>query len=196
MSRTAAIHRKTAETDICLSLTLDCQEPSEINTGIGFLDHMLTLLARHGFMKLDVKAEGDLDVDSHHTAEDIGIVLGQALKEALGNKAGIRRYGTMTLPMDDTLMLCALDLSGRPWLNMDVRFTVPRLGTLDSEMIREFFYAVAVHAGMNLHFVQMAGENNHHIAEAMFKAFGQALDMAVTVDPRIQGVRSSKGSLE
>ncbi len=194
--RTSTINRVTAETDIHLSLTLDCQEPSEIDTGIGFLDHMLTLFAKHGFMQLKIKAKGDLEVDSHHTAEDIGIVLGDAIKEALGTKEGIRRYGTMTLPMDETLMLCALDLSGRPYLNMDVTFTVPRLGTLDTEMIREFFYAVSVHAGMNLHFVQMAGSNNHHIAEAMFKAFGQAMDMAVTVDPRIQGVRSSKGSLE
>ncbi|MCR5005011.1 MAG: imidazoleglycerol-phosphate dehydratase HisB [Clostridiales bacterium] len=194
--RTSTINRVTAETDIHLSLTLDCQEPSEIDTGIGFLDHMLTLFAKHGFMQLKIKAKGDLEVDSHHTVEDIGIVLGDAIKEALGTKEGIRRYGTMTLPMDETLMLCAMDLSGRPYLNMDVTFTVPRLGTLDTEMIREFFYAVSVHAGMNLHFVQMAGSNNHHIAEAMFKAFGQAMDLAVTVDSRIQGVRSSKGSLE
>lgn len=194
--RTSTINRTTAETDIRLTLTLDCQEPSEIDTGIGFLDHMLTLFAKHGFMQLKVKAKGDLEVDCHHTVEDIGIVLGDAIKEAIGTKEGIRRYGTMTLPMDETLIVCALDLSGRPYLNMDVTFTVPRLGTLDTEMIREFFYAVSVHAGMNLHFVQMAGSNNHHIAEAMFKAFGQAMDMAVTVDPRIQGVRSSKGSLE
>ena len=193
--RTSKIIRKTAETSIELALTLDCQEPSVINTGVGFLDHMLTLFAKHGFLKLDVKASGDLEVDCHHTVEDIGIVLGQAIKEAVGDKAGIRRYGTMTLPMDETLMVCALDLSGRPYLNMDVEFTVPRLGTLDTEMIREFFYAVSVNAAMNLHFVKLAGQNNHHIAEAMFKAFGQAMDMAVTVDPRIQGVRSSKGSL-
>ncbi len=196
MSRQAVIHRVTAETDVRVELVLDRQEPSVIHTGVGFLDHMLTLFARHGFLQLNVQAEGDLDVDCHHTVEDIGIVLGQALKEALGDKAGIRRYGTMTLPMDETLMVCALDLSGRPYLNMDVEFTVPRLGTLDTEMIREFFYAVSYSAGMNLHFVKLAGGNNHHIAEAMFKAFGQALDMAVTVDPRIQGVRSSKGSLE
>lgn len=196
MNRTAALHRVTAETDIRLELTLDSQEPSRIDTGIGFLDHMLTLFARHGFLSLQVEAKGDLEVDCHHTVEDIGIVLGQALRQALGDKAGICRYGTMTLPMDETLMLCALDLSGRPYLNMDVEFTVARLGTLDTEMIREFFYAVTYNAGMNLHFVKLAGLNNHHIAEAMFKAFGQALDMAVTVDPRIQGVRSSKGSLE
>lgn len=193
--RSAKIVRKTAETDIELELVLDSQEPSVIDTGIGFLDHMLVLFAKHGFMQMKVKAKGDLEVDCHHTVEDIGIVLGQAIKEAVGDKKGIRRYGTMTLPMDETLMLCALDLSGRPYLNMDVEFTVERLGTLDTEMIREFFYAIAVNAGMNLHFVKMAGSNNHHIAEAMFKAWGQAMDMAVTVDPRITGVRSSKGSL-
>lgn len=193
--RTAKIHRQTAETDIKLELTFDCTEPSIIQTGVGFLDHMMTLFAKHGFLQLNVEAKGDLEVDCHHTVEDIGIVLGQAIKEALGDKAGIRRYGTMTLPMDDVLMLCALDLSGRPYLNMDADFTVLRLGTLDTEMIREFFYAVSVNAGMNLHFVKMAGSNNHHIAEAMFKAFGQAMDMAVSIDPRIQGVRSSKGSL-
>lgn len=193
--RRAKIVRKTAETAIELELILDSQEPSVIDTGIGFLDHMLILFAKHGFMQLKIKAEGDLEVDCHHTVEDIGIVLGQAIKEAVGEKNGIRRYGTMTLPMDETLMLCALDLSGRPYLNMDVEFTVDRLGTLDTEMIREFFYAVAVNAGMNLHFVKLAGSNNHHIAEAMFKAWGQSMDMAVTVDPRITGVRSSKGSL-
>ena len=193
--RSAKITRKTAETDISLELVLDSQEPSSIDTGIGFLDHMLVLFAKHGFMQLNIKARGDLEVDCHHTVEDIGIVLGQAIKEAVGDKKGIRRYGTMTLPMDETLMLCALDLSGRPYLNMDVEFTVERLGTLDTEMIREFFYAIAVNAGMNLHFVKMAGSNNHHVAEAMFKAWGQAMDMAVTVDPRITGVRSSKGSL-
>lgn len=193
--RRSKIVRKTAETSIELELVLDSQEPSSIETGIGFLDHMLVLFAKHGFMQLQVKAKGDLEVDTHHTVEDIGIVLGQAIKEAVGDKKGIRRYGTMTLPMDETLMLCALDLSGRPYLNMDVEFTVERLGALETEMIREFFYAIAVNAGMNLHFVKMAGSNNHHMAEAMFKAWGQAMDMAVTVDPRITGVRSSKGSL-
>lgn len=190
--REAAIYRKTRETDIQMRLTLDNQESSRIQTGIGFLDHMLTLFAKHGFMKLELTARGDLEVDCHHTVEDIGIVLGQAIRQAVGDKKGIKRYGTMTLPMDETLMVCALDLSGRPYLNMDVDFTVERLGTLDTEMIREFFYAVAQNAGMNLHFVRLAGGNNHHMAEAMFKAFGQALDMAVTVDPRIQGIRSSK----
>ena len=193
--RKATVQRKTSETDITVDFDLDGKGDSNIQTGIGFLDHMLTLFAKHGFFDLHVWAKGDLDVDCHHTVEDVGIAIGQALREALGTKEGIRRYGTMAIPMDETLMLCALDLSGRPYLNMEVAFTVPRLGALDTEMVGEFFYAVAANAGMNLHFKQLAGTNNHHLAESMFKAFGQALDQAVGIDGRIQGVRSSKGTL-
>ncbi len=193
--REAMIRRTTAETDVALTLVLDSEEKSLIDTGVGFLDHMLNLFARHGFLQMKLQAKGDLAVDCHHTVEDIGIVLGDAVRQALGKKEGIRRYGTMTLPMDDVLMLCAVDLSGRPYLNMQVEFPAQRLGTLDTEMIREFFYAVAVHAGMNLHFIRMAGSNSHHLAEAMFKSFGQALAEAVTLDPRVRGVRSTKGSL-
>lgn len=193
--RRAEIERVTGETSVKVVLELDGSGKAEISTGIGFLDHMLNLFARHGFLNLTVQACGDLEVDCHHTVEDIGICIGQAFKQALGDKAGIRRYGSAALPMDETLMLAAIDFSGRAWLNMDVEFTVSRLGTMDTEMFREFFYAVAVNAGMNLHLKQLSGSNNHHIAEAMFKALGQAVDQAVALDSRIQGVRSTKGVL-
>lgn len=193
--REASYERKTGETRVQVSVNLDGSGQADIQTGVGFLDHMLTLFARHGFLDLTVYAQGDLEVDCHHTVEDIGICLGRALKAALGDKAGIRRYGSAMLPMDETLMAVAVDFSGRPYLNMDVQFTVPRLGTMDTEMFREFFYALAVNAEMNLHFKELAGINNHHIAEAMFKGLGQAVDQAVTVDPRITGVRSTKGVL-
>ena len=195
MSRTADYVRKTKETDITLSLELDGSGVSEIDTGIGFFDHMLEGFARHGFFDLSVKAEGDLIVDCHHTIEDTGIVLGTAIKEALGDKAGIRRYGSMILPMDETLVLCGIDLSGRPYLNFDGEFTAERLGDMDTEMAREFFYAVSYAAGMNLHIKVLDGTNNHHIMEAMFKAFAKALDQATQMDERIQGVLSTKGSL-
>lgn len=193
--RRAEVERITGETSVKVVLELDGSGKGEISTGIGFLDHMLNLFARHGFLDLTVQACGDLEVDCHHTVEDIGICIGQAFKQALGDKAGIRRYGSVAIPMDETLMLAAIDFSGRAWLNMDVQFTVSRLGTMDTEMFQEFFYAFAVNAGMNLHLKQLFGSNNHHIAESMFKALGQAVDQAVTLDPRIQGVRSTKGVL-
>lgn len=193
--RISEITRKTKETDITVKLCLDGSGKSRILTGIGFFDHMLTGFAKHGFFDLDISCTGDLEVDTHHTIEDVGIVLGQAVREALGDKAGIRRYGYFVLPMDETLMLCSLDLSGRPYLNFDASFTTERLGNLETEMIREFFYALSYSAGMNLHIKELAGINNHHKAEAMFKAFGKALDEAVSIEPRIEGILSTKGAL-
>ena len=193
--RTASCTRKTKETDISLDFTLDGSGQTEIDTGIPFFDHMLDGFARHGLFDLKLKVSGDLDVDSHHTVEDTGIVLGQAVREALGSKSGIRRYGYFILPMDETLALSAIDLSGRPYLKYNAEFTVPKLGTLDTEMIREFFYAVSYSSGMNLHLKIMEPGNNHHMAEALFKAFGKALDMASSEEPRIRDVWSTKGTL-
>lgn len=194
--RTARIKRVTKETDIVLHLNLDGTGISHINTGIGFFDHMMEGFARHGFFDLDLKVKGDLHVDCHHTIEDTGIVLGEAIRQALGSKVGIRRYGHVILPMDEMLMLCALDLSGRPYLGFDVRYTAERIGEFDTEMFREFFYALSYSAGMNLHFKQLSeGGNNHHIAESSFKAFAKALDLAVSIDERITDVLSTKGSL-
>ena len=193
--RIGSCTRKTKETDISLTINLDGQGKTQIDTGIPFFDHMLDGFARHGLFDLEVKAKGDTGVDSHHTIEDVGIVLGQAVTDALGGKAGIKRYGYFVLPMDDTLALCAVDLSGRPYLKYSADFTVPRLGTLDTEMVREFFYAVSYSAAMNLHVKIMEAGNNHHMAEAMFKAFGKALDMAVSMEPRISEVWSTKGTL-
>lgn len=193
MPRVSSIHRKTKETDIELSLCIDGSGKAEVDTGIGFLDHMLAGFAKHGFFDLTCKVQGDLYVDGHHTTEDIGIVLGQAIKEAVGEKTGIVRYGSALLPMDETLMLCALDLSNRPYLVYHVNFTSERVGTLDTELVKEFFYAISYSAGMNLHIKMLDGENNHHIIEAMFKAFAKALDQATRVDERIQGVLSTKG---
>ena len=194
--RKASIERKTQETDISLMFNLDGDGQADVQTGIGFLDHMLVLLAHHGFMDITLHAVGDTDVDSHHTVEDVGIVLGQALAEALGNKEGIRRYGHFTLPMEDALVVCAVDFSGRPCLVFDLPFTVEKLGAMETEMFEEFFRAVCTHAGLNLHIKLLAGKNNHHIAEAAFKAFAKAIDMAVTFDKRVKGVLSSKGSLQ
>ena len=194
-NRIAHCERKTKETDISLTLNLDGQGNNNIHTGIPFFDHMLDGFARHGLFDLEVEVSGDLEVDSHHTIEDTGIVLGQAIAQALGDKAGIKRYGYFILPMDEVLALCAIDLSGRPYLKYRAEFTVERLGTMDTEMIREFFYAVSYSAGMNLH-IRMENEgNNHHMAEAMFKAFGKALDAATAEEPRIKEVWSTKGSL-
>ena len=194
--RTARIKRVTKETDIVLHLNLDGTGISHINTGIGFFDHMMEGFARHGFFDLDLKVKGDLHVDCHHTIEDTGIVLGEAIRQALGSKVGIRRYGHVILPMDETLMLCALGLAGRPYLGFDVRYTAGRIGEFDTEMFREFFYALSYSAGMNLHFKQLSeGGNNHHIAESSFKAFAKALDLAVSMDERITDVLSTKGSL-
>ncbi len=194
--RIAAIERKTKETDIKLTLNLDGSGKTNIVSGIPFFDHMLEGFARHGLFDLELKCDGDLDVDSHHTIEDCGIVLGQAIKKALGDKKSIKRYGHFILPMDETLMLCAVDLSGRPYFSYDVNFTVSKIGAMDTEMVREFFYAVSYGAEMNLHMKPLDGLNNHHIAEACFKAFGKALDMATMYEERLQGsVWSTKGTL-
>ena len=193
--RTAAVIRNTKETQIELSLNLDGSGKTDISTGIGFLDHMLSGFARHGLFDLNVKVTGDLEVDGHHTTEDVGIVLGQAIAKALDDKKGIKRYGSMMLPMDETLVLCAIDLSGRPYLNYSAEFTVEKLGTLETELIKEFFYAVSYSAAMNLHLKVLDGGNNHHMAEALFKAFGKALDMATMEEPRMKEVWSTKGSL-
>ena len=194
-NRQATCSRKTKETDISLALCLDGTGKTRIETGVGFLDHMLGGFARHGLFDLEIRAAGDLEVDCHHTVEDVGIVLGTALKNALGDKAGIRRYGHFLLPMDETLALCAVDLSGRPYLRYQAPFTVERLGDMDTEMFREFFYALSYTAAMNLHLKILEEGNNHHMAEALFKAFGKALDMATSREPRMEGVWSTKGSL-
>ena len=193
--RIAKIERKTKETDIKLTINLDGEGKTDIQTGIGFFDHMLDGFARHGLFDLELNVKGDLDVDCHHTIEDTGIVLGKAIAEALGEKKGIKRYGSFMIPMDETLALCAIDLSGRPYLNFQADFTVEKLENFDTEMFREFFYAVSYSAGMNLHLKIMDGGNNHHMAEALFKAFGRALDMATMEEPRMKDVWSTKGSL-
>ena len=195
MSRQARCSRKTAETNIVISIDLDGSGKAEIKTGIGFFDHMLKLFAKHGFFDLTVIAEGDLEVDCHHTIEDTGILLGEAIKKALGNKEGISRYGSCILPMDETLILSAVDLSGRPYLGFDASFTVDSVGGFDTEMVREFFYAVTYSCGMNLHIRQLAGVNNHHIIEGIFKSFARSLDQASGIDPRIKGVLSTKEAL-
>ncbi len=193
--RISKLTRKTKETDIAISFSIDGNGKSQINTGIGFFNHMLDGFARHGFFDLDVNCEGDLAVDCHHTIEDCGIVLGNAIKNALGDKKGIKRYGSCILPMDETLVLCAIDLSGRPYLNFEAEFTVEKVGYMDTEMVKEFFYAISYTAGMNLHIKVLNGGNNHHMIEAMFKAFARALDEATTIDPRITDILSTKGSL-
>jgi imidazoleglycerol-phosphate dehydratase len=193
--RIALQERKTKETDIRAELNLDGAGKSMIDTGIGFFNHMLEGFAKHGFFDLALSCKGDLVVDSHHTIEDCGIVLGSAIKEALGDKRGIKRFGSCILPMDETLVLCAIDLSGRPYFVYEGEFTADRLGEMDTEMVREFFYAISYSAGMNLHLKVLTPGNNHHMAEAMFKSFARALDEAVSTDPRIQGILSTKGSL-
>ena len=194
-TRRAEIERKTAETQISIKLNLDGEGKSDIATGIGFLDHMLTLLAKHSFMDLTVKAKGDLEVDSHHTVEDIGIVLGEALREALGDKAGIHRYGNCFIPMDETLVQVCLDFSGRPFLVFGAEIPKIQLGNYDTEMTEEFFRAVAMHCGLTLHIRVLYGSNVHHIIEAIFKSFARAVAEAAAVDPRVKGVMSSKGVL-
>lgn len=194
-ARRAEIERKTAETQISIKLNLDGEGTCDIATGIGFLDHMLTLLAKHSFMDLTVKAKGDLEVDSHHTVEDIGIVLGEALREALGDKAGIHRYGNCFIPMDETLAQVCLDFSGRPFLAFGAEIPKIQLGNYDTEMTEEFFRAVAMHCGLTLHIRVLYGSNVHHIIEAVFKAFARAVAEAAAVDPRVKGVMSSKGVL-
>lgn len=195
MSRRAEIERNTKETKIKIALELDGTGKAELHSGIGFFDHMLDGFARHGLFDLTVDVDGDLDVDCHHTVEDTGIVLGNTIREAVGDKKGIRRYGSCILPMDEALVLCAVDLSGRPYYVSDASFSAPMIGDLDTETISEFFYAVSYSAAINLHFKVFSGSNSHHICEAMFKAFAKALDAAVAVDPRITDVLSTKGSL-
>lgn len=194
-NRRADVTRTTSETNIECSLELEGSGKTEINTGIGFFDHMLNSFAKHGLFDLKCKVAGDLFVDCHHSIEDTGIVLGQAIKKAVGSKKGIKRYGSVTIPMDDALILCALDLSGRPYLVFDTQFTTNRVGYFDTEMVKEFFYAICYSCGMNLHIKQLAGNNNHHIIEGIFKAFAKALDEATQYDKRIEDVLSTKGSL-
>ena len=193
--RVAEVTRKTQETDIKVLLNLDGSGASNITTGIGFFDHMLQGFTKHGFYDMDVTVNGDLNVDGHHTVEDTGIVLGQAISKALGDKKGIKRYGSMILPMDETLVMCAIDLCGRPYFVMDAEFTAPMVGDFDTQLVKEFFYAVSYSAAMNLHIKVLNGSNDHHKIEAIFKAFAKALDEASMIDPRIQGVLSTKGAL-
>ncbi len=193
--RSAKVERSTAETQIQIQLNLDGSGKASVDTGIGFLNHMLEGFAKHGLFDLQVKVKGDLLVDCHHTIEDTGLALGIAIRKAVGDKKGIKRYGSMILPMDDALVLCAADLCGRPYFGYEVNFTSEKIGYMDTEMVREFFYAISYTAGMNLHIRQLAGVNNHHLAEAIFKAFAKALDEAVTMDPRITDVLSTKGTL-
>ena len=195
MERIADCKRTTKETDIALTLNLDGSGKADIDTGIGFFDHMLDGFSRHGMFDLNVRVKGDLIVDCHHTIEDTGIVLGTAIKEAVGDKKGMKRFGSCILPMDETLVLCAVDLSGRPYLSFDGEFTTDRVGYMDTEMVKEFFYAVSYTASMNLHIKVLTPGNNHHMAEAMFKSFAKALDAATSYDPRITDVLSTKGSL-
>lgn len=195
MARSAIIERNTKETNISVSLNIDGTGKSEINTGIGFFNHMMEGFAKHGFFDLKCNVKGDLEVDGHHTVEDTGIVLGSAIKEALGDKEGIKRYGSFILPMDETLVLCAIDLCGRPYFSFECEFEADKVGEFDTQLVREFFYAVSYSAAMNLHIKVLSGMNDHHKIEAMFKAFAKALDMAVTKDARITSVLSTKGSL-
>ena len=195
MSRTSNVTRTTKETDISMILNLDGEGISHIDTGIGFFNHMLEGFSKHGFFNLDVTIKGDLDVDGHHTVEDAGIVLGTAIKEAVGDKKGIKRYGYFILPMDDALALCAVDLCGRPYLQFDCTFPNDMVGGFDTSLVREFFYSVSYSAGMNIHIKMLNGENSHHMIEAIFKAFAKALDDAVSYDPRIKDVLSTKGAL-
>ena len=195
MSRSAVIERKTRETDITVKIDLDGTGLFDIKTGVGFLDHMLAQTMRHGFIDAEIRCSGDLDVDCHHLAEDAGIALGAAFAEALGSKIGIRRYGSAIVPMEDALALCGLDFSGRPYLAFDCAFTAQKLGDLDAETIEEFFRAFCVNAKADIHIKMLEGKNNHHMAEAVFKAFGRAIEQAAALDPRISGVRSTKGIL-
>ncbi|MCI6638875.1 MAG: imidazoleglycerol-phosphate dehydratase HisB [Bilifractor sp.] len=195
MDRTATVTRNTRETKISLTLNLDGSGKTDIHTGVGFFDHMLDGFARHGLFDLTVRVDGDLHVDDHHTIEDTGIVLGTAIRQAAGDKKGIRRFGSSILPMDETLVLTAVDLSGRPYFVYDADFTSDRMGDMSTQMVREFFYAISYSAEINLHMKVMYGENDHHKTEALFKSFGKSLDQATSMDPRITDVLSTKGSL-
>ena len=195
MPRTAKIHRKTAETDVAVELDLDGVGEARVATGVGFLDHMLALLAKHAAFDLSITATGDLEVDQHHTVEDVGITLGQAFREALGDKAGIRRYGHFTLPMEETLATVALDLGGRAYFVFEANFPTHKIGDFDAELVADFWHAFAANALCNLHIIVHHGRNSHHIAEAIFKATARALRIAVEADPRLRGVPSTKGTL-
>jgi len=195
MARTATINRKTSETDIQLVLNVDGTGESDVSTGVGFLDHMLTLFAKHGAFDLNVRASGDLHVDQHHTVEDVGICLGMAIREALGDKAGIRRYGHFTLPMDEVLVTAAVDLGGRPYFVFNVDFHTPKIGDFDSELVEDFWQAFSVAAAVNLHIMAHYGRNSHHLAEGVFKCMARAMRMATSNDDRILGVPSTKGTL-
>lgn len=195
MNRVGTYSRKTNETQIDITFDIDGKGKANIDTGIGFFDHMLNNFARHGLFDLDVKVKGDLFVDCHHTIEDTGIALGIAIKQALGDKKSIKRYGSVILPMDESLVLCSLDLSGRPYLNFDAEFTVDKVGEFDTEMVKEFFHAIAYAVGMNLHIKMLESGNNHHMIEGIFKAFSKSLDNATMIDERIEDVLSTKGSL-
>lgn len=193
--RTATVHRKTGETDITVTINIDGKGSADINTGIPFMDHMLNLFARHGFFDLTIAAKGDLEVDYHHTMEDLGLTFGEAFAKALGDKAGIRRYGSFLLPMDETLVLTALDISGRNGLYYDVTPPAPMVKDIDSRLFHEFFLAFCNKCGLNLHFKMFCSAETHHLFEAMFKGLAKALDQATAIDPRVEGVLSTKGSL-
>ncbi|NMB33827.1 MAG: imidazoleglycerol-phosphate dehydratase HisB [Clostridium sp.] len=195
MNRVSKVSRKTGETDVELHINIDGTGKSKIDTGVGFFDHMLELFSKHGLFDLEVEARGDLKVDAHHTVEDVGIVLGQAIKEALGEKKSIKRYASSYVPMDEALALVVIDLGGRPYLVFDAQFKNERLGTMDTELVEEFFRAITFNTGMNLHIKILYGSNTHHTVEAIFKAFGRALDQATGLDKRIEGVMSTKGIL-
>jgi len=197
VKRKTSISRETKETNILMAFNIDGTGTYDINTGVGFFDHMMGHIAKHGFFDMSLNCKGDLEIDSHHTIEDVGIVFGQCISKAIGDKEGIKRYGSAIIPMDETLVLCSLDLSGRPYLNFDINVDLnSMIGTMDGEMVEEFFRAVSVHGGMNLHIKLLAGKNRHHIIEGIFKAFANALDEATTIDPRIKGTKSTKGILE
>jgi len=193
--RSSTVTRKTKETEIVLRLNLDGSGKADVRTGIGFFDHMLTLLARHGLMDLEIKCQGDLEVDTHHTIEDVGIVIGKAIAEAVGDKKSMKRFGTSILPMDESLAMVSMDISSRPYIVFEVAFTSEKIGDMQSEMVEEFFRALAFNSGITLHIKLFYGSNNHHIAEAIFKAFGRALNEATRLDDRIEGVLSTKGIL-
>lgn len=193
--REATVYRKTGETEVDISLNLDGEGNYEVNTGIGFFDHMLNLMAKHGLLDLIIKCKGDIEVDGHHTVEDVGIVLGQCLKKSLGDKKGIKRYGTSFVPMDEALTTVSLDISGRPYIVCDFNFTVDKVGELDTELVEEFLRAFAFNAEITLHARVLYGKNNHHMIEGIFKALGRAIREAVDTDSRIKGVMSTKGSI-
>ena len=196
MSRTAKVHRETSETDISIELKLDGSGQHQIESPVPFFNHMLAAVARHGFFDLTVRASGDIEIDAHHTVEDLGIVLGEAFRQALGDKAGVRRFGRATMPMHEALASVIIDFSGRPFLVFNVALPKAKVGAFDTELVEEFFVAFCNHAGANIHVNLAYGDNLHHIIEGIFKAFGRALDQATGIDPRIEGVLSTKGKLE